>query len=268
MSEFIDLTERKFSLLTVIQLHCGGHGLHLEWECICECGNKRIVKGYKLTSGHTKSCGCLKRKSSRFIDLTGLSFNLLTVVSIHSRLNRKVKWNCICKCGGTNIVQSSNLKNGAVKSCGCLGKTNLNNTTHGLTNTRLYNIWDNMKGRCYRPSMECFKYYGAKGITICDEWMNDCNTFFVWAMNNGYREDLTIERKKNELGYTPDNCEWIPQEEQSRNRGVALGVDKVIEIKKELFNGATCISLSKKYNVHPSTIWYIKSGKAYSYVTI
>jgi hypothetical protein len=66
-----------------------------------------------------------------------------------------------------------------------------------------------MKQRCYSPKDKKYKYYGAKGITVCDEWLNDCQTFFEWALSNGYNDNLTIDRIDNDKGYCPDNCQWI-----------------------------------------------------------
>lgn len=75
-----------------------------------------------------------------------------------------------------------------------------------------------MKTRCYNPNSKWFKYYGARGVTICDEWLSDSMKFILWAINNGYRDDLTIDRINVDGQYSPDNCQWIPKSEQSNNR--------------------------------------------------
>lgn len=83
-----------------------------------------------------------------------------------------------------------------------------------------------MKERCYKPSNDNYKYYGALGITICDEWLNDFSTFAKWSTENGYANNLTIDRKDNTKGYSPDNCRWITIQEQQRNkrkRGTVYG---------------------------------------------
>jgi hypothetical protein len=252
-------------MLTVIQLHCGGHGLHVEWECLCDCGNTCNVAAHKLRNGHTKSCGCLRNKRPHE-DLTGQKFNLLTVVSLHSVKNGKVRWNCICECGNKTEARSNNLKSGSVKSCGCLRKTNPTIKTHGLTNTRLYHIWENMKARCYNPNIASFKNYGARGIKICEEWLKDNNMFFEWAMNNGYNETLTIERIDNNLDYCPENCKWIPIGDQPYNKRNVLGIEKVHEIRI-LFNSKIKLKdIAAKYEVCVSTIKKIKYGKYYANV--
>lgn len=90
--------------------------------------------------------------------------------------------------------------------------------THGLEGTPIYSVWLAMKGRCYNPNNARFNNYGARGITVCDEWLNDFAAFNRWAELNGYTANLTIERVNNDLGYSPINCKWITAEEQMLNR--------------------------------------------------
>ena len=89
---------------------------------------------------------------------------------------------------------------------------------HGMTRTRLYRIYDAMKQRCYNPDHKKYKDYGARNITICDEWLNDRTTFFNWALSNGYNDNLTIDRIDNNKGYSPDNCRWVDMSIQRYNR--------------------------------------------------
>src|SRR5690606_11301233 len=123
--------------------------------------------------------------------------------------------------------------------------------------------YDNMKGRCYRPSMESYKDYGAKGIIVCEEWLSNPESFFKWAKETGYTDNMTIERLINSKNYEPSNCTWIPHGEQSRSRDCALGVEKATYIKGKLEEGVSCKDLAKEFNTHPSTISNIKRGKAY-----
>lgn len=92
-----------------------------------------------------------------------------------------------------------------------------NFTTHGLRNTRLYNIWCCMKARCYRIKHDAYHNYGGRGITVCDEWLNDFKSFYDWANNNGYKETLTLDRIDNDKEYSPLNCKWSTRKEQNSN---------------------------------------------------
>lgn len=90
-------------------------------------------------------------------------------------------------------------------------------TIHGLSHTKLYNIWQLMKGRCYNPSNQDYNNYGGRGIYVCEEWKEKPVAFYEWAMSNGYKDGLTIERVNFNEGYTPANCTWIPMSEQGKN---------------------------------------------------
>ena len=89
---------------------------------------------------------------------------------------------------------------------------------HGKSGTRLHHIWKHIKQRCYNTNDPYYKDYGARVIVVCQEWKDDFETFFDWAINNGYRDDLTIDRIDNNKGYSHDNCRWVDRKIQSRNR--------------------------------------------------
>ena len=152
---------------------------------------------------------------SKLIDLTGKRYSNLVVIERAESKHGSTYWKCICDCGNTTEVRASNLKNGLVKSCGCL--LHKTHNTHHLSNTRLYVIWNHMKRRCYEKSNPAYKYYGARGVTVCNEWL-DFESFYNWAISNGYRDDLTIDRINNDGDYKPDNCRWVNMKTQSNNR--------------------------------------------------
>lgn len=152
-------------------------------------------------------------------DITGQKFGKWTVLEHKEKRGQAHYWLCKCECGNTAIVRGGSLAQGTSKSCGCVGrqKTIERSTKHGGYGTRLYRIWDDMKARCYNHNSISYPNYGAKGITVCEEWKN-FKTFMDWALANGYNDKLTIDRIDYNKGYTADNCRWITMMEQSNNR--------------------------------------------------
>lgn len=153
----------------------------------------------------------------RYNDLTGRQFGRLTAIERmppHGK-NTALMWVCKCECGGTAIVRGTDLVNGHTMSCGCYKKMQKAIPNGEL---RLHRIWANMKQRCSNPKTKDYRYYGGKGVCVCEDWLNFEN-FYYWAMSHGYRDGLTIERKDNNGNYCPENCEWIEANRQQRNTG-------------------------------------------------
>lgn len=148
------------------------------------------------------------------IDITGQKYGRLTVLSYAYTKNKVAFWKCKCDCGNEKIVRGSHLKNGSIKSCGCFRKevTGKKATVHGKYGSRLYRIWKGIKGRCFNPSNSKYPIYGGRGITVCNEWL-EYEPFYEWAMKNGYKEDLTIERIDVNGNYEPSNCTWVTEKE-------------------------------------------------------
>lgn len=161
----------------------------------------------------------------KLINLSGKVFGRLTVLRRAEPVNKRTLWICKCKCGNEVIVEAYNLKTNHTQSCGCYQResTSIANTTHGKRKTRLYRIWNDMKNRCYRKIYHAFHHYGGRGITICDEWLHDFQAFYDWAMANGYRDDLSIDRIDANGNYDPSNCRWVTMAEQNKNKRAENG---------------------------------------------
>lgn len=154
-------------------------------------------------------------------DLTGQRFGRLTAIAPAGRIGTScMRWVCKCDCGNETVVYGHFLKSGHTKSCGCLANESIaqRNKTHGMTESRLYNIWHGIKARCYRPQSNQFYRYGARGISMCPEWRDDFSTFAEWALSNGYSDNLSIDRIDNDGIYCPSNCRWVDVKTQCNNK--------------------------------------------------
>lgn len=162
-----------------------------------------------------------------FIDMTGARFGKWTVLELAEPLHDKrgynvIRWKCRCDCGTERDVIGTTLRSGKSQSCGCdVGRratcAKENFTTHGESKTRLYRIWAYMKKRCSNPNASNYKDYGARGISVCDEWM-EFEPFREWALAHGYDDDLSIDRIDVNGNYCPDNCRWVDGVAQANNK--------------------------------------------------
>mgnify|MGYP003571294583 CR=1 FL=1 len=166
-------------------------------------------------------------------DVIGQKYNRWTIISFSHSDGHHRFYNCVCECGNHGVVDIRSLRSGNSKSCGCLRReiTKKRATTHGLSKSRINRIYRNMKARCYDPNAHTYRRYGANGIKMCDEWLGKDGfiNFYNWAMNNGYKDNLTIDRKDGTGNYCPENCRWATPKEQSNN----LRTNIVIEYNGE-----------------------------------
>lgn len=182
-----------------------------------------------------------------FIDLTGQRFERLKVIKYIGNS----KWLCQCDCGKYTNSNGYCLRHGDIKSCGCLSKEKRIKASfrHGGRHSKLYDIWDGMKQRCFNAKNKGYKYYGGRNITMCDEWKNDFAKFREWANSNGYKEGLSIERIDVNKNYEPSNCCWIQKNEQSKNKTNSIRVDYNNKIY-------TLNELCKEFNIDYDRLFY------------
>lgn len=149
------------------------------------------------------------------LNLKNLRFGKLTVIrKVGTSKNHHILWLCLCDCGNKTNVESNKLKNGHTKSCGCLhikhGHSKINQVT------RIYNTWLQMIQRCTNTNNTHYKDYGGRGITVCNRWFKFEN--FNEDMGEHWKPGLTLERRNNKEGYSPENCYWATRKQQARNR--------------------------------------------------
>lgn len=218
-SRFIDLTGQKFGRLTVLERKGNTSGGNAQWLCACDCGGQTIATTSILRSRHKLSCGCAYK-----FDLTGNRFGMLKVIGEfpeEAKGRKRVHWICKCDCGNTTRTTTAALVNGHSTSCGCV------RTKHMGKGTRLYNTYYGMRDRCHNPKSKYYSRYGAKGIFVCDEWMESFTAFRMWALSTGYTHEMTIDRIKNEGPYSPDNCQWLTREENAKKSDKPCNYDPI-----------------------------------------
>lgn len=189
-------------------------------------------------------------------DLTGSRFGKLIVLKkLADKAGNRFLWLCQCDCGGLVKGTSVKLRDGDLKSCGCLKEK------HGDHKTRLYQIWSDMKTRCLCETNGSYARYGGRGIKVCPDWMKYSN-FKSWALSNGYADNLQIDRTNNNGNYEPSNCRWVTPAKNTQNRNcVKLSATDVLLIREKLSEGFTVAELSRQYHVGTTIISNIKNNK-------
>lgn len=227
-----NIVGQKYGLLTAVEYLRSSNGA--VWRFSCECGGFTELKASQVSGGHVKSCGCLGA-ATRFAGAPIQEMQKigeLTAVRMVGRQGHNLLWECICVCGTTFNATASNIISGNTRSCGCHKRKVSSDAlrTHGLSGTRSHWIWQNMMRRCYDPKNSAYADYGERGIAVCERW-HDMRNFYA---DMGERpKGRSLDRKNNDLGYSPENCRWSTSSEQNSNRRsirlvVRGGVEKTI----------------------------------------
>jgi len=159
-------------------------------------------------------------KGKRMVISEGQIFNMMTIIKEVEPRKKQRQFLCKCKCGHIGKYVLVLLVNEQTKSCGCLRKSTFveRNTFHGKSRTKLNAVWQAMKQRCFNENNANYIFYGGRGIKVCNEWKNSFIEFYNWAIENGYKEGLSIDRINVNGNYEPDNCQWVKMKIQTRNK--------------------------------------------------
>ena len=157
---------------------------------------------------------------SNYDEYIGVKFGRLTVVRFagyyQKGRQKRVKVYCECECGGNRTSILKDIKNGKTRSCGCLQKIS-HTITHGMSKMSEYRIYNNMLSRCYNKKVSSYKYYGARGITVCDRWLNSFENFYA-DMGARPSTKFSVDRIDNNGNYEPSNCRWATMKQQNENK--------------------------------------------------
>lgn len=237
----VSLKGRRFGRWTVLRSAGRNKWHQAMWICRCDCGTRKRVVGWTLTSDKwkTRSCGCAKsdacRNSHRMKLKRGTRFGRLIVIR-RSKVTGRTYWHCLCDCGNRTVTCGVLLRNGTVKSCGCLkkGPTSQGWKHGGCAIYRPeYNSWVGMVNRCYDPKNINYESYGGRGVKVCDRWMGRAG-FLTFIDDMGRRPEAKTLDRKNVMGnYEPDNCRWADAKTQIENQRRWMTPEQLEALKKQ-----------------------------------
>jgi hypothetical protein len=245
------------------------------WYCRCSCGETVISRTSNVDKPKSacRKCKIQAGPKAEYMKtyLLGQKFGKLDVVSYEGRNKRGFGlWKCQCDCGNIIVTLAYSLATGSSQSCGCtrIDAFVARNTTHGLSKHPLYQVWWQIKERCYNPNCPSYQHYGGdpeRVISMCDEWRYDFTAFYNWAMSKGYCKGLTVERKNNNGNYEPSNCDLVPMQVQGQNtRRTKMSADKIESVRNDL---RTHRVIALEYGVDESTISRIKARATWSNIS-
>ena len=229
---------------------------------------------YQLFRSRDKVCKCESRKRTCGVNqkdfrVNDIIHNLKIIEDLGPRRPtetskykiRFVRVECV-KCGLHIEGRYPKFREG-LKVCPCSNRKGEIKFTckHRL---RIMRIWHGMKYRCYNPESDCFDRYGGIGVGICDQWIDDFESFYNWSLTHGYDPLLSIDRIDSAKSYSPDNCRWADAKTQNRNRKNTLDIKDVKEIKRMLLDGDSCRTIADKFNTPIKRIFYIRSGHTWA----
>jgi len=206
----------KFWKWTVLEIRKSPTKKMTVYFCECECGTKKEHQPNLLREGDSKQCmECYRTEPSK--KLIGQSFGQWKVTSYERYPGVAIKLVCECSCGNIGKVKIGDLKNGKSTRCiDCYNKARVaHNKTHNFSGTNIFRLWCHMRYRCSNKSNQDYKYYGGRGITVCEDWQ---------LFENFYRDmgdrpkGMQIDRIDNNKGYSKDNCRWVTPKENCNNR--------------------------------------------------